>query len=316
MEPQPICILGGAGFVGRHLAARLNELQQPVRILTRRREKHRPLLVLPLTEVIETDVYSPTALKEQFSGCHAVINLVGILNESGHSGAGFRKAHVELSRKTLDACKQAGVKRLLHMSALNADAGHGPSIYLRTKGEAEDYLHTFHGGVNVTCFRPSVIFGPGDSFFNRFGTLLKLMPFVFPLACAGARFAPVYVGDIVEYFIQSIDNPDTYRRRINLCGPEVFTLKELVEYTAKTLKLRRRVIGLPDFIAVIQAFLMDYFIPGKPFSLDNYHSLKVDSICSNGVKLPTGIESIVPAYLGQKNQCHRYDKFRQDAHRD
>lgn len=315
MGKHRICILGGTGFVGRHLAARLNRLGYRLRILTRNREKHRPLLVLPLAEVVEADVYDVPALKTQFQGCRTVINLVGILNEHGHSGNGFRKAHVELSRKVLDACKQSHVEQLLHMSALHADAARGPSIYLRTKGEAEDYLHTFHGKVHVTSFRPSVIFGPGDSFFNRFARLLKLTPWVFPLACARSRFAPVYVGDIVEQFVRTIGNADLHNKRIDLCGPKSYTLKELVEYTAQILQLKRRVIALPDSIALIQALLMDYFVPGKPFSLDNYHSLQIDSTCEHGITLTTGIESTVPGYLVNKTQRNRYNLFRRQARR-
>lgn len=316
MGEHRICILGGTGFVGRHLAARLNGLGFRVRILTRNREKHRPLLVLPRTEVVETDVYDVQALKTQFQDCRTVINLVGILNERGHSGNGFRKAHVELTRKVLDACKQCHVQQLLHMSALHADSARSPSIYLRTKGEAEDYLHTFHGNVHLTSFRPSVIFGPGDSFFNRFARLLKLTPYFFPLACAKSRFAPVYVGDIVHQFVRAIGNADMYQKRINLCGPKSYTLKELVEYTAEVLQLKRQVVALPDAIAVCQAFIMDYFVPGKPFSLDNYHSLQIDSTCNNGTTLPTGIESIVPGYLVNKNQRNRYNLFRQEARRE
>ena len=315
MDKHNICVLGGTGFVGHHLVARLNELGHAVKILTQHREKHRPLLVLPLSHVIETNVYDINRLKSEFRDFDTVINLVGILNESGHSGHGFRKAHVELSRAVLEACKQTKVKRLLHMSALNADASKGPSVYLRTKGEAEDYLHTFHGGVNVTTFRPSVIFGPDDSFFNRFANLLKIAPYFFPLACANARFAPVYIGDLVEEFIKAVEDPETYNKRINLCGPEIYTLKELVEYTAEVMQIRRKVFGIPNVIAVLQAVFMEYFIPSKPFSLDNYNSLKNDSVCNNGTKLNTSIKSIVPGYLGTKNLQHRYDEFRQDAHR-
>lgn len=315
MGEHRLCILGGTGFVGRHLAARLNELGFRVRILTRNREKHRPLLVLPKVEVVETDVYDVQALKKQFQGCRTVINLVGILNESGHSGRGFRKAHVELTRHVLDACKQTRVGQLLHMSALHADAATGPSIYLRTKGEAEDYLHTFHGDIRVTSFRPSVIFGPGDSFFNRFARLLKLTPFVFPLACAQSRFAPVYVGDVVQQFVQTIGDADMHRRRVDLCGPERYTLKELVEYTAGLLQLKRRVLPIPDALALCQAFIMDYFVPGKPFSLDNYHSLQVDAVCEQGATMPTGIESIVPGYLVNKHHRNRYNLYRRKARR-
>lgn len=315
MSQSQICILGGSGFVGQHLATQLNALGITSKILTRQRAKHKNILVLPRCEIVETDVYNTSSLSSHFEQCHTVINLVGILNESGHDGHGFRKAHVDLTRNVLQAAQQVGVKKILHMSALNADAAKGLSCYLRTKGEAEDYLHTFHGDIDVTSFRPSVIFGPGDSFFNRFATLLKLSPLFFPLACPNARFAPVYVGDVTEQFIRALNDSSYKQKRINLCGPDIYTLRELVEYTATALGLRRRIIGLPSVVAKIQALLMDYLVPTKPFSLDNYHSLLVDSICSDSPPMPTGIDAVVPGYLSQDNERGHYHRYRQYARR-
>lgn len=315
MTHHRICILGGTGFVGRHLAGRLNQLGIPTKILTRRRERHRELLVLPLCQVIETDVYDPDALRHEFQDCDRVVNLVGILNESGHEGHGFRKAHLDLTRIVLQAAQQSRVERLLHMSALGANASTGPSFYLRSKGEAEDYLHTFHDPVELVTFRPSLIFGPGDGLFCRFARLLRLTPLVFPLACANTRFAPVYVGDVVEQFVDAIHKPEIDSRRIELCGPDIYTLRQLVEYTAQVTGIKRRVIGLPRFLAVMQALFMEYFVPGKPFSMDNYNSMKVDSICMQGPSMPTGIEAVVPQYLGQDTHRDRYPHFRAAARR-
>jgi uncharacterized protein YbjT (DUF2867 family) len=312
MSEHRICIMGGTGFVGRHLAARLNELQIPTKILTRRRERQRAVLVLPLTQVVEMNVYDYERLKTEFTGYDTVINLVGILNESGHSGAGFHKAHVSLTRNVVDACISAGCKRLLHMSALNASGTHPSSFYLRTKGMAEDYVHTFARGIKATSFRPSVIFGDGDSFFNRFAALLRLAPYYFPLACPNTRFAPIYVGDVVAQFIDSLDEPATYGKRIELGGPEIYTLKELVGYTAELLGVRRRIIGLPDFASRLQATIMEYLVPGKPFSIDNYHSMQQDSVCSNGTIAATSLKAVVPGYLLNQNTRKRYDLFRQE----
>ncbi|MEO5703230.1 MAG: complex I NDUFA9 subunit family protein, partial [Gammaproteobacteria bacterium] len=192
MKTTTVCLLGGTGFVGHHLIRQLTESGYRLRILTRRRERNRDLLVLPNVDLVEADIQDEQVLTRQFMGCDAVINLVGILNEKGSNGSGFRRAHVELPRKILQACLASGVTRVLHMSALNADADKGSSHYLRSKGAGEDLLHSMQG-LRVTSFRPSVIFGPGDSFFNRFATLLKLSPLFFPLACPNARFAPVYV---------------------------------------------------------------------------------------------------------------------------
>ena len=314
-----ICILGGTGFVGRTLANRLAREGVRLRILTRDREANRhALILLPGVDLVQANVHDPAALARQFSDSDAVINLVGILNERGRDGSGFRHAHVELARKVVDSCRKAGVRRLLHMSALNADARHGPSHYLRTKGEAEDIVHDARD-LRVTSFQPSVIFGREDSFFNRFARLLSLTPVAFPLACAATRFAPVYVGDVAEVFWRTLADPDAYGRRYQLCGPRAYSLGELVEYTAQCIGARRKVIPLPDVLARIQAAVFD-FVPGKPFSTDNYLSARVHSLCTrNDLETlgmaPLGLEAIVPAYLSERDQVRRYGRFRRQSRR-
>jgi nucleoside-diphosphate-sugar epimerase len=317
---RKICILGGTGFVGRNLANRLTRDGYQLRILTRNRERNRAhLILLPTTELVQANVHDPAQLREHLRDCDVVINLVGILNERGRDGSGFRHVHVELTRKLLDACKAHGIRRLLHMSALNADAERGPSHYLKTRGEAEDMVHAaanhqFH----VTSFRPSVIFGRGDGFFSRFAKLLKLTPLVFPLACARSRFAPVYVNDVIETFVHALHSPGSYGRRYDLCGPHEYTLQELVEYTAQCCGLRRKVIPLNDLLSRLQAAVFD-FVPGKPFSTDNYLSATVDNICSHGSDLqqlgitPTAVETVVPYYLQNLNMRARYQEWRSRA---
>lgn len=314
MAVQSVCILGGSGFVGSHIVSRLSASGRKTRVLSRRKSSCNHLLVLPNVEIVESDIHEQNNLDTAFADMDAVINLVGILNEKGHSGEGFRRTHVELPRKMLNACHHNKVTRILHMSALNADANSGPSHYLRTKGEGENHVHAFAGKIAVTSFRPSVIFGREDSFFNRFAQLLKLSPVFFPLACAQARFAPVYVEDVAQCFIDALDDKSTCGERYDLCGPKVYTLKQLVEYTARTTGLRRRIIGLPDVIARLQASILEY-APGKPFSVDNYHSLSEDSICKDGRILPTAIESVVPYYLGDKNMRLQLDRQRRAARR-
>jgi len=319
MKQHTICIVGGSGFVGHHLAARLVRDNHSVRVLTRRRERHRDLLVLPTLELRECNVYDEEALNEAFKGCDVVINLVGILNEKGHNGKGFRRAHVELSEKVVNACQANGIRRLLHMSALGADAQKGTSYYQKTKGEAEDRVHAATG-LDVTSFRPSIIFGPDDSFFNRFADLLKSVPLLFPLACPGARFAPVYVGDVAECYSRAIDNTDTYGKRYELCGPEHYTLYQLVRYTASQLGLKRWIIELPDWAARLQARLFE-LMPGKPFSRDNYASMQRDNICEGefpaefGI-IPSSIDSVVPGYLRANNQRSTYPHLRARARRN
>jgi NADH dehydrogenase len=307
MDARRICILGGTGFVGRVLAARLAERGHGVFIPTRHRARHRDLLVLPTASVTEGDVHNPAFLRRQFEGMDVVVNLVGILNEAGRSGRGFARVHAELPAKIVEACRGAGVKRLLHMSALNA-ALDAPSHYLRTKAMGEDTVHRAHDpDLSVTSFRPSVIFGPGDSFTNRFARLLKLTPFVFPLACPEARLQPVYVEDVVQAFVAALENHKTFGNRYELCGPKAYTLRELVTYLAGVLGLRRHVLGLNDRLSKLQASVLE-FVPGKPFSLDNYHSLQLDSVCPKGFPevfglTPIALEQVVPSYLGALVAC-------------
>ncbi len=316
MKSHNICILGGSGFVGGHLASRLVRDGHRVRILARRPERHRDLLVLPTLEVVAADIHDVRELASQFRDQDVVINLVGILNEKGDKGIGFRQVHLELAEKVTNACRTSGVKRLLHMSALNADAEEGPSYYLRSKGQAEDHVHNAEG-IEVTSFRPSVIYGPGDSFFNRFAGLLRITPGMLPLAMGQARFAPVYVEDVAHCFATSIDNPHTYGRRFDLCGPKTYTLQELVEYTAKIIGIRRKIVSLGKTLSAMQANVLEFF-PGKPLSRDNYRSLQVDSICEESFPgifsiSPTAIEAVVPGYLGQRRQRDRYGDYRQRA---
>jgi NADH dehydrogenase len=323
MQIRTVAILGGTGFVGRALANRLTRDGLLLRVLTRNRERHREnLILLPTLDLIQADVHDPDQLQRHLAGCDAVINLVGILNERGRSGAGFRTVHVELARKIAATCRATGIRRVLQMSALNAGAA-GPSHYLRTKGEAEDLLHGA-ADLIVTSYRPSVVFGEGDSFFNRFAALLRLSPLPFPLACAGARFAPVFVGDVAEAMARTLRDPGCYGGRLQLCGPGVYTLAQLVRYTAQCSGLKRTIVPLPDILSRIQAALFDFWPLGafidKPFSTDNYLSTKLDSVCSCndleslGIR-PTPLEGVVPAYLGKGTGRSRYGVYRSHANR-
>jgi NADH dehydrogenase len=314
-----ICVLGGSGFVGHALAERLVEAGHRVRIFTRRRERHRDLLVLPTAELVEGDVHNPAFLRQQFEGADAVINLVGILNERGRSGKGFEHAHAQLPQKVIEACRAAGVHRLLHMSALNASVS-GPSHYLRTKGLGEEAVHRAHGPeLAVTSFRPSVIFGPRDGFTNRFAGLLRLVPGVFPLACPQARLQPVCIDDVATAFVRALSDHRSYGNRYNLCGPKVYTLRAIVEYLATVLGRRVRVIGLNDTLSYLQALALE-FAPGKPFSLDNYKSLQVDSVCPQGFPAvfgvtPASLEEVVPRYLQPRARSVFYSALRAGTRR-
>ena len=296
---KKILLIGGTGFVGRHLARVLVDAGVQVTIPTRRYEKNRDVTMLPSVTLVEADVNDDGVLARLASGQDAVINLVGILHGATPAipyGKEFAAAHVALPKKIVAACKAAGVKRLLHMSALQADATKGPSEYLRSKGEGEQaVLKT--AGLAVTCFKPSIIFAPDDSFFNQFATLLRLGP-VLPLACPNSRFAPVYVEDVAAAFEKALSDDSTIGQSYELCGPRVYTFKELVEDIARMIGKKRWVVGLPDGLARLQGRIFEK-LPVKIFTSDNYLSLQVDSVCAcNGFAAlgltPHSVEGIMP----------------------
>jgi uncharacterized protein YbjT (DUF2867 family) len=287
MRLKSIVVLGGTGFLGTRLVARLIKDGHQVTVLSRDRELHKHLLVLPGLTLENCDVYQEPQLSERFRGKDVVINLIGILNERGFSGAGFRRAHVELTRHVLLAARSAGVGRLLQVSALKA-ATDAPSYYLRSKGEAEKLIRD-QSALDWTIFQPSVMFGPGDSFLNRFAGLLAAIPLVFPLARPNARFQPLWVDDMVDALLHCLHGGASSRQTYELGGPQIYTLKEIVVWVAKLTRHRRWIIGLPDFFGRMQAFFMN-FVPGRPFSGDNYKSLTVDSVCREDGFAKLGIQ--------------------------
>lgn len=311
MKRQRIVILGGTGFIGSHLVPRLHADGHAIQVLSRNREHHRELGVLPRVNVVTIDVYDRDALRAQLAGADSVINLVGILNERGSDGSGFRKAHVELTETVIAACQAAGVQRLVQMSALRA--GEGESHYLRTRGEAEARVKASR--LAWTIFRPSVIFGPGDGLFFRFASLLRMTP-VLPLARAGAKFTPVYVGDVCEAFARAIAHPHTVGHSYELFGPRVITLGELVRWTAELIGKRRWILPLPDSLGYLQATVGEW-LPGKPISRDNFRSLKIDSVGKDDGLAALGIvatpmELVIPPLLRGENKQRRLDRFREE----
>ncbi len=272
MKPLKIVVLGGTGFVGSHLVPRLHRDRHTITLLSRNRELRRELRVLPGVSVVNADVYDRATLTRHLAGADAAVNLVGILNERGSDGRGFHKAHVELTSTLIAACVDAGVPRLLQMSALRA--GEGESFYLRTRAEAETRVKT--SPLAWTILRPSVIFGPGDGLFCRFAALLRIAP-VLPLARAQARFQPVYVRDVAEAGARVLVHPHTAGHTFELGGPRTIALGELVRWTARLIGKRRLIVPLPDALGYLQAFAGEW-LPGKPISRDNFRSLNLDSV--------------------------------------
>jgi uncharacterized protein YbjT (DUF2867 family) len=299
-SPMNICVLGGTGFVGSELVARLVSEGHWVRVPTRNPARGQHLRVLPTVQLITANVQDLRTLGQLLAGMDVVINLIGILNESGRST--FQAVHVDLAAKVVAAARGAKIRRLLQMSALGADRERGPSRYLRSKGEAETLIRAAGANLDYTIFRPSVIFGPGDSLTNRFASLLGISGGFLPLARSQARFAPVYVGDVVSAFVKTLEERESFGETYELCGPEIVTLQQIVERTAAVAHLPCHISRLPDIVGWLQALILG-MLPGKPFSLDNFNSLTLDSICTqNGLArlgiTPRYLMALLPFYLG------------------
>jgi len=283
-------------------------------VATRDRERAKvELILLPTVEVSEVDVHDPAALAAFMHGAQAAVNLVGVLHQ-GRGNASFGEAHVELARKVIGACRAQGIGRLLHMSALNADPG-GPSLYLRTKGEAERLVR--ESGLAWTVFRPSVVFGRGDGFLNLFATLVRIFPIV-PLGSPDARFQPAFVEDVARAFEASLEDIGSHGRSYDLCGPKVYRLRELVEFVGAATGHRRPVIGLSDGLSRLQAAVMG-LSPVKLLTLDNYRSMQVASVCNCEFPFgitPNALEGVAQTYLGHRTPRARYQEMRERARRE
>ena len=298
-----ILLIGGTGFLGGAIAGELarRPATADFRLIlpTRRRERVKHLLTLPTAEVLAADVHDPPTLERLMAGQDAVISLVGILKggEGQPYGQGFARAHVELPAKIAAAAKAAGVRRVIHVSALKA-AADAPSGYLRSKAAGEAALRA--AGLDLTVFRPSVIFGAGDSFLSLFAGMAKVAPF-FPLACPHALFQPVWVNDVARCVVDALFGAGSIGRDYDLCGPKQYTLAALVATAARLGGHPRAVFGLPDAIAWLQAWAME-FIPNGPMTRDNIRSMRVPSTCDAGCMLPfgrvaTALEVVAPGYL-------------------
>jgi len=300
-----ILLIGGTGFIGRHAAARLAARGHFLIVPTRNYGRGRDLLPLPTVTLAEADVHDDAELDRLLRECDAVINLAGILHGgSGRPyGAGFARVHVQLPQRIAQACRRNGVRRMLHISALGADP-QGPSMYLRSKGDGEAAVRAaFADWPEGACtiFRPSVVFGPDDHLTTLFARLARWLPVV-PLAGAGARMQPVYVGDVAAALETALTNPHTAGKAYGLCGPQVHTLADIVRLCAAWSGHPRPVCALPTGVAKLQALFFEC-LPGTPLiSRDNLASLTVDNVCAGPLApelglTPVAMEAIVPGYL-------------------
>jgi uncharacterized protein YbjT (DUF2867 family) len=323
MKHNSVLVVGGSGFLGRHLVAALAARGVRVIVPTRRRERAKHLILLPTVEVVEADIFAAGALERLAAGRQAVFNLVGILHgrrgrpdERGPNdyGPDFARVHVELPQALIAACRASGARRLLQVSAIGASPA-APSEYLRSKAFGEQAVLAADD-LNVTVFRPSIVFGPEDRFLNSFAALLKLLPGM-AVPCPDARFQPVYVGDVARAMVAALDDPQTRGKVYELCGPQAYTMRQLVEYVCAATGRRRIIVGLSDRLSYFQARLMEW-TPGPMMTRDNYYSMQVPSVCTGsfpfGIR-PQSLEAVAPAYLAPSGSRERYPQLRWRARR-
>ena len=293
-----ILILGGSGFIGRHVCEALERAGLHSTVPTRRLPAH-SVQMLPRVSVVQADVHNPGELAALVRGHDAVVNLVAILHGNAQQ---FDHVHVQLPRLLAQACVDQGVNRLVHMSALGAHV-QGPSMYLRSKGQGDALLQSMaqQHGLQLTLLQPSVVFGADDKFINVFAQLQAFTPVV-PLAGARAKFQPVWVQDLAQALVHALAMPQSHGQRYELVGPEILTLAQLVHHAGRWSGHPRTIWPLPPTLAQAQAWLMEH-LPGPTLmSRDNLASMQVDNVASGSapglpalnIPLPTRLDRVFP----------------------
>jgi NADH dehydrogenase len=313
-----VVILGGSGFLGSVLCEKLVErfgaANARILVPSRHPARARHLLVLPTVEVRQADVHDDGDLARLVQGADSVVNLVATL----HGGeSAFDRVNVQLPRRLAQACGAHRVSRVVHVSALGADA-RAPSRYLRSKAGGEAALTS--KALDLTVLRPSVLFGRGDRFLTLFARLQGIFP-VIPLAGADARFQPVWVEDVADAVVRCLDDRSTHGETIECCGPEVYTLRQLVEIAGRCAGHPRPVIALPEALGRLQALTFEW-LPGEPLmTRDNLRSMRVPNVASGerpglarlGIQ-PAALEAIAPLYLGRDTPLNRMEERRAAVH--
>ena len=324
---KQVLILGGTGFLGRHLCEKLVRQGWHVTVPTRRAANASHIQMLPGLLVIEANVHDPVALMRLMAGHDAVVNLIAILHGNE---ASFAKVHVEFPRTVVRACAALDITRLVHVSALGVNehqADAAPSMYLRSKGRGEAALRSIAqaSGLALTVCRPSVMYGDGDRFLTLFARLQRHLP-VMPLACANARFQPVWVEDVAQAILRGLQTPASMGQTYNAVGPDILTLKQLVQLAAQASGVNhgrgRPVLALPNALGRLQAWLMEC-APGEPLmSRDNLDSMKIDNVAQDGLAglqalglTPASVLTIAPTYLGHTGHHTTLQRLRQGAGR-
>ena len=296
-----VAVFGGSGFLGRHIVRALARDGWRVRVGVRHpNTAHflRPMGRVGQIQIVKANLLKGDDVAEMMREATAVINLVGILFQRGSQR--FQTIHTEGAEAVARAASENGVGRLIHFSALGASAD-SPSHYARSKAEGEKRVRTAFPA--ATIMRPSVVFGPEDDFFNRFAALARLSP-ALPLIGGGhTRLQPVYAGDVAQATLAALGNSSTESRTFELGGPEVMTLKAVMQFVLRETRRRRLLMNVPFGLAKFQAAFLG-LLPKPPLTLDQVRLLQSDNIVTEGAPglaelgvSPTTVEAIVPAYL-------------------
>jgi NADH dehydrogenase len=302
MARRVAVVFGGTGFIGRHVVQRLAKRDFVVRVVTRGTESARLLMTQGMVgQIVPVGAgkLDDATLARSVEGAELVVNLIGILAE--RRSGDFARIHGELPGRIARASAAAGVRHLVHVSALGANAG-SESLYARSKAQGEEAVRAAFPA--ATILRPSIVFGPEDSFFNRFAGMARMLP-VLPLVSGGTRFQPVYVGDVADAVLAVLDRPEAAGRTYELAGPRATSFRSLMEYMLEVIGRRRRIVELPEGLARFQAGLTSW-MPNPPLTRDQLILLKTDNVPAGdapglrelGIE-PTPMELVVPTYLSR-----------------
>lgn len=317
MKPSLVTIFGGSGFLGRHMIRRLAEQGLRIRVAVRRPNDAlylQPLGGVGQIQFLQTNIRNPESVARAVDGADSVINLVGILHPTGKQN--FDSVHVEGARNVAQACAQAGTGRLVHLSAIGADA-ESVSEYAQSKAAGEEAVRDAFPG--ATILRPSIVFGPEDDFFNRFATYARIMP-VLPLIGGGkTRFQPVYVGDVAQAAVEAALESGFEGETYELGGPETFSFREVYELILAETERSRLLVPVPFWVMRLNAWFLQ-LLPSPLLTVDQVRLLEQDNVVGEDAKTladfgvtPTPVEAVLPAYLGRFRKLGQFSAANSEA---
>ena len=306
-----ITIFGGSGFLGRHIVRALANDGWRIRVAVRRPNVAnflKPMGRVGQIQLLKANVNDDASVDAAMKGADATVNLVGVLTQRGSQN--FRALHADAAERIAKAAAAHGAVRLLHVSALGANKD-SRSVYARTKAEGEERVRAAFP--NATIFRPSVVFGPEDDFFNRFAGLARMLP-ALPLIGGGkTRFQPVYAGDVAQAVVRALNEQAAAGKVFELGGPEVLTLKEIMQLVLKQTHRKRLLVPVPFGLARVKAAFLG-LLPKPMLTIDQVRLLESDNVVAPGALglrelgvTATAAEAILPSYLWRFRRMGQFE---------